>query len=130
VCAKPKAGEIRIWSGFPASKAGPSGGKLVFPADDETPFQPERLYRHADSAWHHAGIRDRLRLHQARHTYASFMIAAGVNAKALSSFMGHASITVTFDLYGHLMPGSETEGAALLDAYLNGHSEDIEDAEA
>jgi len=28
------------------------------------------------------------------------MIAAGVNAKALSSFMGHASITVTFDLYG------------------------------
>jgi hypothetical protein len=43
--------------------------------------------------------------------------------------MGHASITVTFDLYGHLMPGSEAEGAALLDAYLNGGSEDIEDAE-
>ena len=46
------------------------------------------------------------------------MIAAGVNAKALSSFMGHASITVTFDLYGHLMPGTEAEGAALLDAFL------------
>jgi integrase len=29
------------------------------------------------------------------------MIATGINAKALSSFMGHASITVTFDLYGH-----------------------------
>jgi hypothetical protein len=28
--------------------------------------------------------------------------------------MGHASITVTFDLYGHLMPGTEAEGAALL----------------
>jgi hypothetical protein len=39
------------------------------------------------------------------------MIAAGVNAKALSSFMGHASITVTFDLHGHMMPGSEGEGA-------------------
>jgi integrase len=71
---------------------------------------------------HHAGIRERLRLHQARHTYASFMIAAGINAKALSSFMGHASITVTFDLYAHLMPGSEAEGAALLDAYLDGQS--------
>jgi integrase len=46
------------------------------------------------------------------------MIAAGVNPKALSSFMGHSSITVTFDLYGHLMPGTEAEGAALLDAFL------------
>jgi hypothetical protein len=31
---------------------------------------------------------------------------------------GHATIGITFDLYGHLMPGSEAEGAALLDAYL------------
>jgi integrase len=81
-------------------------------------FQAERLYRLADQAWKSAEITGRLRLHQARHTYASFMIAAGVNAKALSSFMGHASITVTFDLYGHLMPGTEAEGAALLDAFL------------
>lgn len=105
-------------------KANPSGDSLVFAAEDETPFQPERLYRYADSTWHHAGIPDRLRLHQARHTYASFMIAAGVNAKALSSFMGHASITVTFDLYGHLMPGSEAEGAALLDAYLDDQTDE------
>ncbi len=32
--------------------------------------------------------------------------------------MGDANIGVTFDLYGHLMPGSEAEGAALLDDYL------------
>ena len=57
------------------------------------------------------------------------MIAAGINAKALSSFMGHASITVTFDLYGHLMPGSEAEGAALLDAYLDGRSKDVEETD-
>jgi len=61
---------------------------------------------------------ERLRLHQARHTYASFMIAAGVTAKALSAFMGHSSINVTFDLYGHLMPGAEAEAAALLDSYI------------
>lgn len=61
---------------------------------------------------------ERLRLHQARHSYASFMIAAGVNAKALSTYMGHSSIKVTFDLYGHLMPGSESEAAQLLDAFL------------
>lgn len=47
------------------------------------------------------------------------MIVAGVNAKALSAFMGHSSIKVTFDLYGHLMPGAEVEAAALLDTFLD-----------
>jgi integrase len=46
------------------------------------------------------------------------MIAAGVNAKALSSYLGHSSISITFDRYGHLMPGNEEEAAGLLDAYL------------
>ena len=57
-------------------------------------------------------------LHEARHSYASLMIAAGVNAKALSTFMGHANIGITLDLYGHLFPGSEIEAAGLLDSYL------------
>jgi integrase len=57
-------------------------------------------------------------LHEARHTFASLMIAAGVNAKALSTYMGHSSITITYDRYGHLMPGNEEEAADLLDAYL------------
>ena len=46
------------------------------------------------------------------------MIAAGVNPKALQTFMGHSSITVTLGRYGHLFPGSEGEAAVLLDAYL------------
>jgi len=46
------------------------------------------------------------------------MIAAGVNLKALSAFLGHASITITLDLYGHLLPGSIAEAAAQHDAYL------------
>lgn len=58
-------------------------------------------------------------LHEARHTYASFMIASGVNVKALSTFMGHANIGITLDLYGHLLPGSEGVAAGLLDAYLS-----------
>jgi integrase len=48
------------------------------------------------------------------------MIAAGINAKALSTYMGHSSITITFDLYGHLMPGYMDEAAEMLDAYLAG----------
>ncbi len=46
------------------------------------------------------------------------MIAAGVNAKALSTFMGHANIGITLDLYGHMFPGAEDEAAGLLDVYL------------
>jgi integrase len=58
-------------------------------------------------------------LHECRHTYASFAIAAGVNAKALSTYMGHANISITLDRYGHLMPGNEAEAAGLLDAFLS-----------
>jgi integrase len=57
-------------------------------------------------------------LHSCRHSYASLMIAAGANAKAISTYMGHSSITITYDRYGHLMPGNEDEAAALLDRLL------------
>jgi integrase len=67
--------------------------------------------------WEAAGL-PHLTLHGARHTYASVMIAAGVNAHALCKYMGHANIKITFDLYGHLLPGNEAEAAGLLDAYL------------
>ena len=47
----------------------------------------------------------------------SLMIAAGVNAKALSVYMGHASVMITLDRYGHLFPGNEEEAAGLLDTH-------------
>jgi hypothetical protein len=46
------------------------------------------------------------------------MIAASVNVKAISTYMGHASVKITLDTYGHLMPRSERETAAALDEYL------------
>ena len=46
------------------------------------------------------------------------MIAAGVNAKALSRYMGHANISITFDTYGHLMPDNIDEAIGRIDAYL------------
>jgi integrase len=54
--------------------------------------------------------------HECRHTFATLMVAAGVDAKALPTFMGHSSVRVTLDRYGHLFPGSEQEAADLLDA--------------
>ena len=46
------------------------------------------------------------------------MIAAGINAKALSTYMGHSTITTTLDRYGHLLPGNETHAATLLETLL------------
>jgi integrase len=71
----------------------------------------------ARARWETRGL-PALTLHEGRHTFASLMIAAGVNAKALSTYMGHATIAVTYDLYGHLFPGSEAQAAGLLDTYL------------
>lgn len=90
---------------------------LVFGSSAETPFQPSNLWRRAQRAWKRASL-EPIGLHEARHTFASVLIAAGVNAKAIATYMGHASIQTTYDLYGKLMPGSESEAAALVDAYL------------
>jgi hypothetical protein len=91
---------------------------------------PSKLTKRADRAWEAAGL-ERITLHECRHTFASLMIAAGVNAKALQSLMGHANISITLDRYGHLMPGSESEAAGLLDAYLAAQRRrDEEDARA
>jgi integrase len=97
--------------------AGESTG-LVFGSGPERPFQPSNLWRRAQRSWKRAGL-DPIGLHEARHTFASLLIAAGVNAKAITTYMGHASIQTTYDLYGKLMPGSEAEAAGLVDAYLD-----------
>jgi integrase len=90
---------------------------LVFGRTAEAPFTSSNVWRRARTAWKRAGLVP-IGLHEARHTYASLMIGAGVNAKALSTYLGHSSIQITFDRYGHLMPGGEIEAAELLDGYL------------
>ena len=90
-----------------------TGQGRVFASDRQVRSQAER----ARKRWQAQGL-ERLTPHDARHTYASLMIAAGVKRKTLSTFMGHANIGITLDIYGHLMPGSENEAAELLDAYL------------
>lgn len=91
---------------------------LVFTVNGSTPRDPSAVQRRADAAWAGVGL-ERVTLHACRHLYASMSIAAGVNAHALSKYMGHSSIAVTFDRYGHLFPGNEAEAAGLLDRFLD-----------
>jgi integrase len=116
-----------------------SSDALVFGRTAAEPFNPETVRRNALVAWGWqevpnneadgprtilAKARDDaqqpITLHEARHTCASLLIAAGVNAKALSVIMGHATIAMTFDVYGKLMPGGLDEAAAAANAYLAG----------
>jgi integrase len=99
------------------ARTGRHGVQLMFGRGEAIPLSVKALQERADTAWKAAGL-ERIVPHECRHSFASLMIAAGVNAKALSTFMGHANISITLDRYGHLMPGSEEEAAELLDSYL------------
>ncbi len=89
----------------------------VFGSTPLTPFTPSNIRRSANTAWKQVDL-EPIGLHECRHTFASILIAAGVNARAITAYMGHASIQITFDLYGHLMPGNEREAVTLIDAFL------------
>ena len=56
------------------------------------------------------------RIHDLRHTHASWLIAAGEHPKAIQTRLGHSSIQVTIDRYGHLMDGLGDQTADRLDA--------------
>jgi integrase len=59
-----------------------------------------------------------LTMHECRHTFASVLIDTGANPKAIQEVMGHSKIQTTFDVYGHLLPGSYDDIRARMDAYL------------
>lgn len=91
--------------------APPIGRRPAHEIKDQLPSHPEP-------------VDDRARAdHVARlpaHRRESDDRCRGEREGALSSYNGHASITETCDRYGRLMPGSKSEAAALMDAYLRG----------
>jgi len=79
-------------------------------------FTPSNVRRRANAAW--TAPLQSFGLHEARHTFASLLIAAGVKREGDQLPHGHGSVTITLDRYGHLMPGHEAEAVAKIDAYL------------
>jgi integrase len=91
---------------------------LVFP----TPLgEPMRRSNFARRAWAPAtraiGV-DGLRFHDLRHTAVALSIQQGAHPKAIQERLGHSSVTVTLDRYGHLYQGLDGELADGLDAIL------------
>jgi integrase len=53
-----------------------------------------------------------IRLHDLRHTHASLLLADGEPVKTVSERLGHASATITLQVYAHTMPGDEKRAAS------------------
>ena len=56
-----------------------------------------------------------IRFHDLRHAHATLMLTKGVHPKIVSERLGHASISITLDLYSHVLPSLQTEAAAAFD---------------
>jgi integrase len=95
---------------------------LLFPGrDGRRPVRPTALTDRMARRWAARSGLARLGMHEARHTAASLFIASGLNAKTVSTYLGHADIAITFNRYGHLFPGAEHEARDLLNAYMRRH---------
>jgi integrase len=66
-----------------------------------------------------AGLSDK-RIHDIRHTYASTLLSTGASPVYVKEQLGHSSIQMTVDIYGHLIPGSNREAVNRLDSATNG----------
>lgn len=117
---------------------GRSGDDLVFGRSPTQAFYASTVDGRAKRAWKAANKRERqagerkghtpdllvpISLHLCRHTFASLLIDSGANPKAIQEFMGHSKIQTTFDVYGHLLPGSRDEVRRRMDAYLRGDND-------
>jgi len=52
-----------------------------------------------------------IRLHDLRHTHATLLLADREPVKTVSERLGHASVAITLDVYGHVMPGDQRRAA-------------------
>jgi integrase len=107
------------------SAPGPDG--LVFPNGRMNPLNESSFWNN-----HWAPARERTgvdcRFHDLRHTSAALAIAAGAHPKAIQTRLGHKTIAITLDLYGHLFPEldeaiADAFGASFIDASARRASE-------
>jgi len=83
---------------------------FVFTKGDGSPLDPEKVTKEFARTAKEAGFSG-IRLHDLRHTHASLMLKAGASPKSISERLGHASISITMDVYAHLLPGIQEEAA-------------------
>jgi integrase len=122
-------GALRALERARYGEAGAPPDAHVFLRPDGTLIDPDNLRNRVwEPAVKAAGLRH-VTQHSLRHTYASLLIAQGENPKYISEQLGHASIQITMDRYGHLFPNQKRTTAARLEAQLAAGKEQAPAAE-
>jgi integrase len=83
---------------------------LVFAEEDGTPLRPYTPLFALKRIARRAGVPG-LTLHELRHTAATGMLAAGISPKIVSERLGHATVGMTLDLYGHVLLEHDQDAA-------------------
>jgi integrase len=93
---------------------------LVFAGETGSLLNPSNLRnRSFKRIKAHSGVREDLRFHDLRHTCATLLLSEGVNAKVVSELLGHASITITLNIYSHVLPDMQDSAADAMEAALS-----------
>jgi len=92
---------------------------LVFAQADGAPIDPRSMHRYFAQVLQRGGL-PAIRLHDARHTFATWMLEQNVHPKVVSELLGHSSIRITLDLYTHVSLDLEKQAAATLNAAFTG----------
>jgi integrase len=96
----------------------PAVDGLIFTSPAGGPWRRSRFGTVFADARDAADVRDGVRFHDLRHFYASMLIEAGEGPQVVKDRLGHASITETFDTYGHLFPKADDRTRAASDDAL------------
>lgn len=96
-----------------------AGHDLVFTTSIGTPHDPDKVNRAVKNLTATAGL-GTWTPHELRHSAASLLLAQGVPLKQVSDLLGHASIRITADVYGHLLEPAKTEVADAMETALWG----------
>ena len=98
--------DTRLFAAFQAGQTS-IAEDLVFPSQAGTVLDPANLVRrYFLPCVEKAGLR-RIRFHDLRHTFGSLLIQDGAPLPYVKEQMGHSSIQITVDVYGHLIPGAD-----------------------
>ncbi len=81
------------------------------------PLDPSTLSHDFTRLLREAGL-PHLNFHGLRHTHATLLLAAGVDLKAISERLGHASVAFTMDTYAHVLPGTQAVAAERFDRII------------
>ncbi len=93
---------------------------LVFTSHVGTPLEPRNVNRRFSTARAAAGL-EWVRLHDLRHAFATFLLDQGEELRTVMDLLGHSTIRLTADTYGHVLPSRARSAADAIDRVLGEH---------